>query len=292
MTRATVWFCSALSIAALPLVLLAQDTGAVKVQKDVRYGSVNGSDLHLDIYEPATRGTEVRPAVVLIHGGGWASLDKSTMAGMAQFLARSGFVAFTVDYRLFADKVNRWPAQLDDVQRAVRWIRANATKYGVNPDRLGSFGHSAGAQLAALLGMEDTRDNSDSNLASYSSKVQAVVDVSGPTDFTVNHDAGGDEFLTAFLGADYKTNPEIWRQASPAFHIAKTDSPFLIVHGLKDQEVPLSQAQELFDKLQAAGVPVSLIKIDDQHTFRTPDARRQLALETLAFFNRYLASPG
>jgi len=84
------------------------------------------------------------------------------MKTMGGFLARSGFVAFSVDYRLLHGNENRWPAQLDDVQRAVRWIRANADKYGVNPEKIGAFGHSAGAQLASLLGLEDTRDNSDS----------------------------------------------------------------------------------------------------------------------------------
>ena len=108
------------------------------------------------------------------------------MRKLGEFFAQSGFVAVAADYRLFnaKDSVNRWPAQLDDVQRAVRWVRANAAKYGVNPERLGVFGHSAGAQLASLLGMEDTRDNSDPALAKYSSRVQAVVDASGPTDFT------------------------------------------------------------------------------------------------------------
>ncbi len=298
MNRATCALLTLFSAAAAHPTLYAQETNtgaAVKVQKDVRYGSVNGSDLHLDIYEPGTRGKEASPAVVLIHGGGWISMDKSTMRGMAQFLARSGFVAFAVDYRLFTDKVNRWPAQLDDVQRAVRWVRAHAAEYNVNPERIGAFGHSAGAQLAALLGMEDnsntaTSDNSEPSLAKYSSKVQAVVDVSGPVDFTVNHDPDGDEFLTSLLGTDFKTHPEVWREASPVFHVAKGNAPFLIVHGTKDQNVAIAQPQELFDKLQAAGVPVSFIKVDDEHTFQTPEARRKLAMETLAFFNRYLTA--
>jgi acetyl esterase/lipase len=297
MNRAICRLLAVLSAAALPIAVVAQEGhqesdnfAAVKVQKEVVYGSVNGSDLHLDIYEPATRGTETSPAVVLIHGGGWNSLDKSTMRGMGQFLARFGFVAFAVDYRLFADKVNRWPAQLDDVQLAVRWIRAHAAEHNVNPERIGAFGHSAGAQLAALLGMEDTRDNSEPSLAKYSSKVQAVVDVSGPIDFTANRDPDGDAFLTAFLGTDFKTHPEVWREASPVYHVAKGDAPFLIVHGTKDQSVPIAQSQALFDKLQAAGVPVSFVKVDDEHTFQTPEARRKLAMETLAFFNRYLGS--
>ncbi|HEY3971652.1 MAG TPA: alpha/beta hydrolase [Candidatus Sulfotelmatobacter sp.] len=260
------------------------------VEENVPYATVNGTELRLDVYQPADRGPQTRPAVLLIHGGGWSSFDKSTMRGMGQFLARSGFVAFSVDYRLLKGKDNRWPAQLDDVQRAVRWVRANAAKYGVNPARIGAFGHSAGAQLAALLGMEDTRDNSDPALAKYSSKVQAVVDVSGPTDFTTHSDPDDVAFLTNFLGADFSKHPEVWREASPVFHVSKDNAPFLIVHGTKDQSVPIAQAQELFEKLQSAGVPASFIKVDDVHTFQTPEARRQLAMESLAFFNRYLAS--
>lgn len=270
------------------LVTPQSDAPSVTVEENVTYGSVNGSELGLDVYQPAGNRSETHPAVLLIHGGGWTSFDKSTMHGMGQFLARSGFVAFSVDYRLFQGKENRWPAQLDDVQRAVRWVRANSAKYGVNAERIGAFGHSAGGQLAALLGMEETRDNSDPALAKYSSRVQAVVDVSGPSDFTTDHDPDGDAFLSTFLGAGYSQRPEVWREASPAFHVSKADAPFLLVHGTEDQNVPISQAQELCKKLQAAGVPVSLIKVKDVHTFHTPEARRQLAIETLAFFNSYL----
>jgi acetyl esterase/lipase len=264
---------------------------AIAVHENVVYGSVNGADLHLDVYEPAARAAEPRPAVVLIHGGGWISFDKSTMRSMGNLLARHGFVAFAVDYRLFHDSQNRWPAQLDDVQRAVRWVRANAATYGVNPARIGAFGHSAGAQLAALLGMEDTRDNADPALAKYSSKVQAVVDVSGPTDFTTERDPDDLAFLTDFLGATYEKDPQVWRDASPAYHAAKDDAPFLIVHGIEDKSVPISQSQELYNKLQAAGVPVSFIKVNDAHTFQTPEARRELALESLGFFTHNLLAP-
>ncbi|HEX3685541.1 MAG TPA: alpha/beta hydrolase [Bryobacteraceae bacterium] len=254
------------------------------VQENVSYGH----GLLLDVYPPTAASANPRPAVVLIHGGGWSSLDKSTMRTMAQFLARHGFVAFAVNYRLFQNGENHWPAQLDDVQRAVRWVRAHSAQYGVNPQRIGAFGHSAGAQLAALLGLEDTRDNSDPELAKYSSKVQAVVDVSGPTDFTRDHDSDGNAFLAEFLGVAYAKHPEVWRNASPVFQVSKDDAPFLILHGTQDDEVPIAQSQELLAKLQSAGVPASLIKVDDVHTFQTPEARRELALQTLAFFDRYL----
>ena len=197
-------------------------------------------------------------------------------------------MAVSVDYRLLHGNENTWPAQLDDVQRAVRWLRANAGKYDIDPNHIGAFGHSAGAQLAALLGMEDTRDNSDPALAKYSSRVQAVVDVSGPSDFTTNRDPEGDAELAVFLGGDYAKAPQAWQSASPVFHVAKSNAPFLIVHGTRDDMVPIAQAQELYDKLKQAGVHVTFVKVDDVHTFQTPEARRQLALETRDFFDRYL----
>jgi acetyl esterase/lipase len=261
---------------------------ATFVERDVTYGTVNGHPLLLDICEPGEHSSGLLPAVVLIHGGGWISFDKSTMQTMGMFLARSGFVAFSVDYRLFHGSENLWPAQLDDVQRAVRWIRANAAKYGVDPQHVGAFGHSAGAQLAALLGMEDTRDNSDPNLAKYSSKVQAVVDVSGPTDFTAHDDPEALAFLTAFFGGDYAQHAKVWQDASPAFHAAKDVAPFLIIHGTQDQSVPMAQAQELADKLKQAGAAVKFVTVEDVHTFRTPEARRRLAFETQEFFTKYL----
>jgi acetyl esterase/lipase len=256
------------------------------VQQDIPYATVNGTVLKLDIYQPTNRSTQTVPGILLIHGGGWTSLDKSTMHNMGQFLARSGFVAFSVDYRLFTGPETRWPAQLDDVQRAVRWVRANAATYGVDPNRIGAFGHSAGAQLATLLGMEDTR-NSDSALANYSSRVQAVVDVSGPTDF-IALGPNAIPFFSSFLGADPAKHPEVWRDASPAFHAAKENAPTLIMHGARDREVPIAQAQELFDRMKAAHAAVGFITVDDEHTFQTPEARRKLAFETQAFFNRYL----
>ena len=264
------------------------ESASGSIEENVEYGVAGGQKLLLDVYEPVGEASKPRPAVVLIHGGGWVAFDKSTMRSMGQVLARAGFVGFSVNYRLFSGPETRWPAQLDDVQRAVRWVRANAEKYGVNPERIGAFGHSAGAQLAALLGMEDPRDHSDSELAKYSSRVQAVVDVSGPSDFTSNHDPDGDQFLTNFLGAPYSQNPALWRDASPVFHVSKTSAPFLIVHGTRDENVPLAQAEELAERLQQAGDAVTLVKVDDVHTFQTHEARVRLALETLGFFNRYL----
>jgi acetyl esterase/lipase len=260
----------------------------IVTQQDVTYGAAGEHPLLLDVYQPAQPSSGLHPAVILIHGGGWTSFDKTTMRGMGTFLARSGFVAFSVDYRLMHGAENRWPVQLDDVQRAVRWIRANAAKYGVDPEHIGAFGHSAGAQLAALLGMEEAHETSDPALTRYSSKVQAVVDVSGPTDFTTHGDSEDDAFLSAFFGGDYAHHATVWQDASPVFHVSSNVSPFLILHGTHDESVPMAQAQELADKLKQAGVRVKFVKVEDGHTFQTPEARRLLAVETRAFFAEYL----
>ena len=259
------------------------------VYSNVTYGVAGGETLLLDIFEPANNTGKPRPAIVLVHGGGWTSFDKSTMRALAQFLALAGFVAVPVDYRLFHDDATRWPAQLEDAQRAVRWVRANSAKYNIDPQRIGAYGHSAGAQIATLLGMLETRDNSDASLAKYSSKVQAVVDASGPTDFTSGMDNEAKQFLTSFLGADFATHPELWRDASPVFHVAKSNAPILIIHGTRDDMVPISQAEELNDALVKAGATVQFLRLDSDHMFFEPAVHRRLALETQAFFNRYLS---
>jgi len=271
------------------LVLSISLAGALHAQT-IKKNVTFGRHLELDLYQPKQPATKPRAAIILVHGGAWSSLDKGTMRDMASLLAREGFVAFAIDYRLFDGKdKNRWPAQLDDAQRAVRWVRANAAKYGVDPNEIGAFGHSAGAQIVALLGMDETRDNSDTGLARYSSKVQAVVDVSGPTDFTSPWYRNSIGWFTAFFGAD-PSHGTVWRDASPALVAAKDDAPFLVMHGMKDATVELAQAQELVDTLRSKGVPVSFVKVDVGHDFDSADAQRQLAEETLAFFNRYLVT--
>src|SRR5271156_1928882 len=264
--------------------------GAGPVYSNIVYGVAGGETLLLDVYEPANNVGKPRPAVVLVHGGGWTNFDKSTMRALAQFLALAGFVAVPVNYRLFHDDATRWPAQLDDVQRAVRWVRANSAKYNVDPEHVGAYGHSAGAQIATLLGMMETRDNSDALLGKYSSKVQAVVDASGPADFTGDAHDDATEFLSRFLGADFATHPEVWRDASPVSHVAKSNAPILIIHGTHDAMVPISQAEELNDALTKAGATVQFLRLDSDHMFHEPGPHRQLALETQAFFDRYLAS--
>ena len=128
-------------------------------ERGVVYGTVEDEPLLLDVFRPPARAT-AQPAVVLVHGGGMWTGSRADMADPARQLAQAGYIAFAVDYRLVdvASGRHPWPAQLDDVQHAVRWVRANAARYGVDPERVGAYGWSAGGQLAALLGTRDTRD--------------------------------------------------------------------------------------------------------------------------------------
>jgi acetyl esterase/lipase len=128
------------------------ESAPISVQREVSYGTAGRHRPLLDIYQPGEHSPDLRPAVVLIHGGGRTSFDKGTMRSMGMFLARCCFVALAVDYRLFHQNENLWPAQLDDVQRAVRWVRANAAKCRVEPDPIGAFGHSAGAPAGGSAG--------------------------------------------------------------------------------------------------------------------------------------------
>jgi acetyl esterase/lipase len=261
------------------------------VHENLVYGVASGETLLLDVFEPANNTGLPRPGIILIHGGAWNSFDKSTMWPLAHFLALAGFVAIPVDYRLFNNDINHWPAQLDDVQTAVRWVRANSEKYNIDRNHIGAYGHSAGGQLALLLGMVDTRDNSDPALAKYSSKVQAVVDAAGPTDFTTQSDPDGIQYMTNFLGADFAKHPEVWRDASPISHVAKSNAPILTIHGTKDEMIPVAASDTLDEALKKAGATVQYLRLESDHGFSDPASHRRLALETQTFFFHFLASP-
>ena len=183
------------------------------------------------------------------------------MGVAARELAKAGYVAFSIDYRLL-DTVtaqNPWPAQLDDAQRAVRWVRAHADTYGVDPKRLAAYGWSAGGHLAAVLGVRDTRDNSDPGLAAYSSRVDCVISLGGDMDLSVPQ--ADDEyrpFLAAFLGGTAEEQPEAYQDASPLTWVDATAAYFLIVHGGDDDAILADQSRRMVTALYEAGVRVAM----------------------------------
>lgn len=264
---------------------------ALKITRDVVYGTVEETKLLLDAYQPATD-TETRPAIVLIHGGGFIGGDKQFYAPMARHLVEKGYVAFSLNYRL-APKFH-YPAQVDDVQRAVRWIRAHADAYHIDPERIGALGDSAGGYLAAMLGTRDTRDNSATELSKYSSRVECVVDLYGPTDFTIPASQAGAtanalSLLKMFFGKTQDEAMDLYKDGSPIIYVAKSSAPFLILHGTADKLVPVDQSQRFCDALKAAGVESTLILMHKYpHGFLSPAQPKEAGVLADSFFASHL----
>jgi len=232
-------------------------------ERGVVYGTVEDEPLLLDVFRPPARVT-ARPAVVLVHGGGMWTGSRADMADPARQLAQAGYIAFAVDYRLvdIASGRHRWPAQLDDVQHAVRWVRANAAQYGVDPERVGAYGWSAGGQLASLLGTRDTRD-AGSPLAAYPSRVACVVDLAGDVDLAAYTSPPALDEVVALLGGTSAEVPERYRDTSPLSWIDARTAPFLVLHGALDDVVPVAQSRRLVSALRATGVEVEYVELPD-----------------------------
>jgi acetyl esterase/lipase len=226
-----------------------------KVERDVTYATAGGVALKLDLYFPAGAGGEPAPVVVYLHGGGWRNGSKSIggwMKNVTGELLGRGYVVAAVDYRLVPDVT--WPAFFHDVKAAVRFLRASAGKYHFDPDRIGTWGTSAGGHLAALLGTTDAAAGleGDGGNPGQSSRVQAVVDLFGPTDLPRMRRA--DEMAKVAFGGVGGL-----KQASPVEHVSRDDPPFLIFQGDSDRVVPAEQSELLYERLRAAGVEAKLV---------------------------------
>jgi acetyl esterase/lipase len=266
----------------------------IRIIRDVPYGPHARNVL--DLYLPEA-GRAPRPLVICIHGGGWAAGDKKIYGWLAEGLAREGFAAVSITYRFAPDW--RAPAQMDDAQRAVRWLRRNAAEYGLDPQRFGAVGSSAGGHLAAYLALNDTRDNSDPDLAEYSSRVQCVVDCYGPVNLEAMMASASARIVQNFIGKPLEGNEEEYRRASPFFHVGQNPPPFLIIHGTRDigtspGQVPIEQSIDLHEKLRRAGGQSTLLKLEGAGHGFSGRGGNQFAQETLAaataFFRKHLAA--
>ncbi len=233
------------------------------LSKNIKFAEVDGNSLKLDIYRPVTKSEGPLPVVLWIHGGGWLKGSKDNCK--AAFLAQHNFAVVSVGYRLTT--VAQWPAQIEDCYAAVRWIRENAKTYGFDPDRVGAWGGSAGAHLAAILGTRPAGKES------ISSRVQAVCDWYGPIDLLTMPPNVVSETRTKeqvaqsngakLLGAAIPNVPKLARDASALYHVSSEDPPFLIIHGSKDPGVPVSQSERFHAELTKAGVNSQLILLPD-----------------------------
>jgi acetyl esterase/lipase len=207
-------------------------------------------------------------------------------------LITQGYAVAGVGYRL--SDAAQFPAQIHDCKAAIRWLRANAKKYGIDPDRIGVWGPSAGGHLSALLGTSgDVRElEGDLGNAGVSSRVQAVCDFYGPTDFLLSEVGGKadnpDSAVARLLGGPAPQRPEVARSASPAHWISADDPPFLIFQGGKDRTVQPIQSQKFAELLRASKVEAELIEFPDaEHggpAFRSPETIARI----VAFFDRHL----
>jgi len=222
------------------------------VQTDVVYRTVDGKSMMMDVYSPVSDEAKL-PAVVVIHGGGWTQGKREDMADLCKALANEGFVAATVSYRL-ANATTKWPAMLDDVQSAVRYLRGNAAKYHIDPDRMGASGGSAGGHLALLLGLRDTRDTKTDFYPKISSRVSAVFNIFGPVDLSQDFNkAIAGVLCFQVVGKKYEdAGPEI-KEFSPINYIDKKSPPIFTMHGTADELVPIKQAHRLDEAMKKAG---------------------------------------
>jgi acetyl esterase/lipase len=281
-------------ILALIFACLTAFAGEFTTETDVDYCNVGGKRLLLDVHRPVGDSTALRPAVIFVHGGGWVAGDKKDMRVMAEAAARQGAVAFNINYRLVFGRENIWPAPLDDVQRAVRWVRKNAPRYGVDPEQIGALGGSAGGHLVLFLGLVDTRDNSDADLAAYSSRVKCVVDLFGPSDLTqeitkVPMASTANDLVRQLIGGPLAEKGDVARDASPLFRIGAERAAFLIWHGRKDSIVPPDQSERMHEALKKAGADSTLVIFEDEdHGWRKPENNARFAKETLDFLKKHL----
>jgi acetyl esterase/lipase len=211
-----------------------------RVQRDFVYSPPDWpEELRADLYLPDSQG--IRPAVLVVHGGGWSeSGRRRQMEFIAKKLARRGYVVLNASYRT----TPRWtyPAPVEDLREAVKWLRTNAREYGIDPEQVAVFGYSSGGHLAAQLGVLDGPPEV---------RVQAVVAGGAPTDLSLHP---GGELEMAFLGGTWIEVPDVFREASPVTHVSADDPPFFIYHGTLDRLASPEHAKRLEAALTAAGV--------------------------------------
>jgi acetyl esterase/lipase len=290
MKRCACHLFAVLILALAPSVMGAQEKKTdVHIERDLDYGKGGQTDLKLDLAMPKD-GTGPFPAIVCVHGGGWKAGRRQDLAKTIEGMAARGYVAVTVSYRFSPEA--KFPAQIEDCKAAVRWLRANAAKYHVNPDRIGAVGFSAGGHLVCLLGTTDKNDGLEGQGGNpeQSSRVQAVVSFFGPTDFTTKtwNETIEKEFLLPFFGATIEENPTIYKKASSISYVTKDDPPFLFFHGTEDKLVGIRHSQLLADKLKDVGVKANVVVMEGQGHGWQGEKLRQSIDQMFTFFDQEL----
>jgi len=267
--------------------------------RDVVFGTGGGRPLRLNIIRPKNAPGGPMPVVVWVHGGAWRGGSREGRRTLP--LARRGYFTVSIEYRLSQEA--RFPAQIEDCKCAIRWLRAHARDYKIEPKRIGVWGSSAGGHLVALLGTSGGVEDLEGKggWENQSSRVQAVCDFYGPTDFTrmneggsfMDHDAANSP-ESQLVGGPIQENKEACRKASPITYVTPDDPPFLIVHGEEDRLVPINQSELLYEALKKAGVEATFVRVKrGRHGFRgetdpSPERIQEMVVE---FFDKHLKKP-
>jgi acetyl esterase/lipase len=224
----------------------AQDQSAgAPIERNVRYNA----HAQLDVFKPASGG--LHPALIAIHGGGWRKGARTQYGPVVQPMTEQGYVVFAIDYRLSTPSRPTWPANLHDVRDAVRWVRTNAARYNVDPDRIAAVGESAGGHLSAMLGVYPDEPGQ------VSARVNAVVDFFGPAELVscaAESRQGAGSAIAQMIGGSATQKAAEYADASPVNHVAADSAPMLLYHGTADELVPTTQSDKLAAALEAKGV--------------------------------------
>jgi len=239
----------------------------VAAHRDLVYVPGGHERQKLDLYLPEKGGGPF-PLIIWIHGGGWQSGSKENCLPLRVGFVNKGFAVASINYRLSGHAV--FPAQIEDVKAAIRWLRAHAREYSIEPDRFGLWGSSAGGHLVALAGTSGGEKSFEVGPhPDVSSRVQAVCDFYGPTDFLAfvstpgyQRHAEAHSAESKLIGGVVKEHPEKVARLNPITYVSPDDPPFLIVHGSRDAVVPIGQSSLLHAALQKAGVAVDFHTIE------------------------------
>jgi acetyl esterase/lipase len=292
-----------LCFAAIPAGALAQQFGrgqrlpeGVKLEADIAYAGTDNPRQRLNLLLPrAPKDDRPLPVIAYIHGGAWLAGDRAGGHGrLAGYVAGGEYAAVSIGYRLTGEA--KWPAQIYDCKAAIRWIRAHAEKYNLDPEKIGVIGESAGGHLVAMLGISGDVADLEGELGSHgdaSSRVQCVVDLFGPSDLlamkdfpsSLDHDAAGSP-EGKLVGGRVSEKKDTAIAASPITYVSADDPPFLILHGSRDMVVPYNQSERLAEALKKAKVECYFVTVDGagHGGFRNPEVQRR----ERQFFDKHL----
>jgi len=259
--------------------------------RDIVYKQTESRPLKLDLYR-SRQLKKPTPVLVFIHGGAWKSGDKSDYLRYLVDFAERGYITATISYRLSQEAI--FPAAIEDVKCAVKWIRAHADDYMIDPDNIAVIGGSAGGHLALMIGYstEVEEFEGDCECDTVSSKVNAVVNLYGAVDLTTDF-ATSQNSAKQFMGGDYINNKEAYLKASPINYITNDNPPTLTFHGTLDRIVPIYQADILARELENNEVPFVYHRLKGwPHTMdATVSVNKFCQMEMMKFFKTYVPLP-